>query len=85
MGSQKYNSLLELWFFVRPWYDTFNWNATKEPQKVSYLGQILLKGHDASFEVFAILLKESSKFKLHLNESFLIKRDKPELNRNVYS
>ena len=32
-----------------------------------------------------ILEKENNKFKLHLKESLLIKRDKPELNRNIYS
>ena len=39
----------------------------------------------ASFEDFTILLKENNKFKLHLKESLLIKRDKPELNKNIYS
>ena len=29
--------------------------------------------------------KNNNKFKLHLKESLLIKRDKPELNRNIYS
>ena len=38
-----------------------------------------------SFEDFTILLKEINKFKLHLKESILIKRDKPELNSNIYS
>ena len=79
MGSQKYNSLLDLGM------TPLTGKRLKNPKKWAIFGQILLKGHDASFEDFAILLKESSKFKLHLNESFLIKRDKPELNRNVYS
>ena len=30
-------------------------------------------------------LQRNNKFKLHLKESLLIKRDKPELNRNIYS
>ena len=57
----------------------------KNPKKSAILDHTLLKDHDASFEDFAILLKENNKFKLHLKESFLIKRDKPELNRNIYS
>ena len=46
---------------------------------------ILLKGHEASFDDFTILLKENNKFKIHLEESLLVKRDKPKLNRNNYS
>ena len=52
----------------------------KNPKKSAVLDHILLKGHD-----FTILLKENNRFKLHLKESLLIKRDKPELNRNIYS
>ena len=50
-----------------------------------FLDHILLNDHDASFEDFTILLKESNKFKLQLKESLLIKRDKSELIRNIYS
>ena len=57
----------------------------KNPKKLVIFDLILLKGHDASFEDFMILLKENNKFKLYLKESLLIKRDKPELNRNIYS
>ena len=57
----------------------------KNPKKSAIFDQILLKGHDASFEDFTILSKESNKFKLHIKKSLLIKRDKPELNRNTYS
>ena len=57
----------------------------KNPQKSAIFDHILLKGHDGNSEDFTILLKESSKFKLHLKESLLIKRDKPELNTNIYS
>ena len=57
----------------------------KNPKKSAIFDNILLNGHDASFEDIAILLKESNKFKLHLKESLLIKRDKPELTRNIYS
>ena len=54
----------------------------KNPKKSAIFDHIL---HDASFEDFTILLKENNKFKLHLKESLLIKRDKPELNRNICS
>ena len=57
----------------------------KNPKKLAIFDHILLKGYDASFEDFTILLKENNKFKLHLKESLLITRDKPELNRNIYS
>ena len=57
----------------------------KNPKKSAIFDHIFLKGHDASSEDFAIFLKENNKFKLHLKESLLIKRDKPELNRNIYS
>ena len=35
--------------------------------------------------IFDYILLNEKKFKLHLKESFLIKRDKAELNRNIYS
>ena len=54
-------------------------------KKSAIFDQILVKDHDASFEDFTILLKENNKFKLHLKQSFLIKCDKPELDKNIYS
>ena len=57
----------------------------KNPKKSAIFDHILLKGHGASLEDFAILFKENNKFKLQLKESLLIKPDKPELNRNIYS
>ena len=60
-------------------------NLVKNPKKSAIFDHILLKGHDTSFEDFMILMKENNKFKLHLKEFHLIKRDKPELNRNIYS
>ena len=57
----------------------------KNSKKSAVLDHILLKGHDSSFEDFTILLKENNRFQLHLKEPLLIKRDKPELNRNIYS
>ena len=60
-------------------------NRVKNPKKSAIFDHIFLRGHDAGFEDFTILLKENSKFELRLKESLLIKRDKPELNRNIYS
>ena len=57
----------------------------RNPKKSAIFDHILLNGHDASFEDLTILLKEKNRFKLHLKESLLIKRDKPELNRNIDS
>ena len=64
---------------------TLTEKRVKNLKKSAIFDQIWMKDHDASFEDFTILLKENSKFKLHLKESLLIKRDKPELNRNIYS
>ena len=57
----------------------------RNPKKSTVFDHILLNGHDASFKDFTILLKENNRSKPHLKESLLIKRDKPELNRNIYS
>ena len=39
------------------------------------------EGLHISFEDLTILLKENNKFKLHLKESFLIKRNKSEFTK----
>ena len=57
----------------------------KNPKKSTIFDHILLNSHDASFEDLTILLKENNRLKLHLKESLLIKHDKPELYRNIYS
>ena len=46
---------------------------------------MLSDGHKTSFDTFSIFLKESNAFKLQLKESLLISRDKPILNKNIYS
>ena len=46
---------------------------------------MLLDGHKVSFDNFLILLEQSNPFKLQLKESLLISRDKPILNKNIYS
>ena len=54
--------------------------------KKSYINDhMLYKNHDASYDDFSILTRENNKFKLRIKESLLIKRDKPDLNRNIYS
>ena len=55
----------------------------KNFKKSAIFDHILLKGHDASFEDLDSL--GNNKLKLHLKESLPIKRDKPKLNRNIYS
>ena len=47
-----------------------NGKWVKNPKKSAIIDLILLKGHDASFEDFSILLKENNKFKLHLKNHF---------------
>ena len=73
----------ERYFFVRAsehcGVTSLNGKWVKNYKKPAVFDHILLKDHDSSFEEFTILLKESNHFKLHLKESFLIKRDKPEL------
>ena len=47
------------------------------------MDHILLEGHNATYNDCLILIPENNQFKLHFKESLLIKRDKPELNRNI--
>ena len=49
------------------------------------MDHILLEGHNATYNDFSILISEHNQFKLHHKKSLLIKRDKPELNRNIYT
>ena len=55
------------------------------PKKSANFDHMLLDGHEASFDKFWILLKESNSFKLQLKESLLISHGKPVLNKNIYS
>ena len=57
----------------------------KSSKKSAIFDQTLLNDHDASFEDFMILLKENNRLKSQLKESLLIKRDKSQFNRNIYS
>ena len=49
------------------------------------MDHILLEGHNATSNDFSIFIPENNKFKLHLKESLLIRRDKTKLNRNIYT
>ena len=51
----------------------------KNPKKSDIMDHILLEGHNATYDDFSISISENNRFKLHLKESLLIKRDKPEL------
>ena len=55
--------------------------GVKTTKKSAATHHIQLKGHDARL---CDSLEKNNKFKLHLKESLLIKRDKPELDRNIY-
>ena len=44
----------------------------------------ILFGHNPTYDDFSILIPENNEFTLHLKESLLIKRDKPELNRKIH-
>ena len=57
----------------------------KNLKKYSIFDHMLFEGHKSSFDNFSILLKENNDFKLQLKESLLISRDKPILNKNIYS
>ena len=60
-------------------------NFVKTSKKSAIFDDMLLDGHKASFDNFSMLLKENNAFTLQLKESLLISRDKPILNRNIYS
>ena len=57
----------------------------KNPKISAIKAHILLEGHNATYDDFSILIPELNQFKLHLKESLFIKRDTPELNRNIYT
>ena len=66
---------------IAPLTDKF----VKTPKKFAIFDHMLLDGHKASFNNFSMLLKESNPFQLQLKESLLISRDKPILDKNIYS
>ena len=62
---------------------TGNRVTCKPSAKFDYL--LLHEHNNSSFNNFSILCCENNAFKLFLRESILIKRDLPELNRNISS
>ena len=56
----------------------------KNPKKPAIMDHILL-GHNATYDDFSILIPKHNQFKLNLEESLLIKRDKPALIGNIYT
>ena len=54
----------------------------KNPKTFAIIYHILPEDHLAPYDDFSILTTESNEFKLDLKKQLLIKRDKPELNRN---
>ena len=64
------------------------WPLTKKkvkPTGSAVSDHLLLCNHSPSFENFSVLIKENKKLLLELEESLLIMRDKPSLNRSVRS
>ena len=55
------------------------------PKKSAINDHILFENHECSYDDFSIIARENNRFKLRIKESLLIKRDKPDLNRNIYS
>ena len=72
-------------FLRRSIWESLHWhrNGLKIPKVIVH--HILLEGDNAIYDDFSILIPENNQFKLHLKESLLIKRDKPEFNRNIYT
>ena len=56
-----------------------------KPKGSAISDHLLLCNHSPSFENFSVLTKENKKFLLELEESLLIMRVKPSLNRNIRS
>ena len=55
----------------------------KSPKESTISDSIFHAGHNASFDDFAVLVKESDEFRLLLRKLLLILRDDPPLNRYV--
>ena len=57
----------------------------KSPKESAVFDHIFHMGHNASFDDFETLVKESDELRLLLRDSLLILRDNPPLNRYVTS
>ena len=55
---------------------SLNGKRIKNLKRFTINDHILVKGHDANYNDFSILLNESSVFKLHLLQPLLIKKEK---------
>ena len=64
-------------------YENFHWEI--ETLKSIFKYHLLQCTYAINFDGFSILATDWSKFKLHLRESLLIKRDKLILNRTIKS
>ena len=56
-----------------------------KPENWSVANHLPFRNHSASYDNFRNLTRENKKILLELNESLLIMRDKPSLNRNITS
>ena len=56
-----------------------------KPKKMSVADHLPFRNHPASYDNFRNLTRENKTILLELNESLLIMRDKPSLNRNITS
>ena len=54
-----------------------------KPEDRSVADHLPFRNHLASYDDFRNLTRENKKFLLELNDSLLIMRDKPSLNRNI--
>ena len=56
----------------------------KIQKQPAIMDHILFEGYNATNYDFSILIPENNQFKLHFKESLLIKRNIPELNKNIF-
>ena len=56
-----------------------------KPEKMSVADHLPFHNHPASYDNFRNLTRENKTILLEVNESLLIMRDKPSLNRNITS
>ena len=57
----------------------------KNPKKSVIVDHILSEVHNTTYDEFSVLIPKNKGLKLHDKDSLLIKRDKLELNRNIYT
>ena len=57
----------------------------KGTMSTSVRDHMLLCDHIVSYDDFSVLGRESSHYLLETKESLFIKRDKPSLNKNIFS